>query len=93
MPNNESSGELEDFVVRMLPDGDQVWLLSRRYIEEIPKAERKFLEKKELRAQLCAWLAAREDPRRMGLAIRAHDLEVDDEFSQKFIAWLAKLFG
>ncbi len=93
MPNNEASGELEDFVVRMIPGGDQVWPLSRRYIEEIPEAERKFSEKKKLRAQLYAWLAAREDPRQMGLAIRAGDLEVDSELSQKFIAWLTKLFG
>ncbi len=93
MPNNEASGELEDFVVRMIPGGDQVWPLSRRYIEEIPETERKFSEKKKLRAQLYAWLAAREDPRQMGLAIRAGDLEVDSELSQKFIAWLTKLFG
>ena len=93
MPDNESSGELEDFVVRMIPDGDQVWPLSQSYIEDIPEAERKFSEGKKLRAQLYAWLAAREDPRQMGLAIRAHDLEVNGELSQKFIAWLTKLFG
>ena len=93
MPDNESSGELEDFVVRMIPDGDEVWPLSQRYIEEIPEAERKFSAKKKLRAQLYAWLAAREDPRQMGLAIRAHDLEVDGDLSKTFVAWLAKLFG
>ena len=93
MPNNESPGELEDFVVRMIPDGDKVWPLSRRYIEDIPEAERKFSEKKKLRAKLYAWLAAREDPRQTGLAIRAGDLEVDGDLSQKFIDWLTKLFG
>ena len=93
MPDNRSSGELEDFVVKMIPVGDQVWPLSRRYIEGIPEAERKFSEKKKRRAQLYAWLAAREDPRLMGLAIRAHDLEVDGDLSQKFVAWLQKLFG
>ena len=93
MPNNESLGELEDFVVRMIPDGDEVWPLSQRYIEEIPEAERKFSAKKKLRAQLYAWLAARKDPRQMGLAIRARDLEVDGELSNTFVAWLTKLFG
>ncbi len=92
MPNNESPGELEDFVVKMIPNGDEVWPLSRHYIEEIPEAERKFSEGKKLRAQLYAWLAAREDPRLMGLAIRAHDLEVNGDLSQNFIAWLKKLF-
>ena len=93
MPDNESSGELEDFVVKMIPDGDKVWPLSQHYIEDIPKADRKFSEKKKLRAQLYAWLAARDDPRQMGLAIHAHDLEVDGNLSQRFVAWLTKLFG
>ena len=93
MPDNMSVGELEDFVVQMIPEGDQVWPLSRRYIEEIPEEERKFSDGKILRAQLYAWLAAREDPRRMGLAIRARDLKVDGALSQRFIAWLNNLFG
>lgn len=93
MPDNESPGELEDFVVGMIPERDPVWPLSQRYIEGIPEAGRKFSEKKKLRAQLYAWLAAREDPRLMGVAIRAHDLEVEGALSRNFIAWLTKLFG
>jgi hypothetical protein len=93
MPDNMSVGELEDFVVKMIPEGDQVWPLSQRYIEEIPEEERKFSDGKTLRAQLYAWLAAREDPRLMGLAIRAQDLKVDGTLSQKFVAWLNTLFG
>ena len=92
-PDNLSAGELEDFVVQMIPEGDQVWPLSQRYIEEIPQEERKFSDGKILRAQLYAWLAAREDPRRMGLAIRAQDLKVDGTLSQKFVVWLNALFG
>ena len=93
MPANTLAGELEDFVVKMIPEGDQVWPLSQRYIEEIPEGERKFSDGKTLRAQLYAWLATREDPRRMGLAIRAQDLKVDGTLSQKFVAWLNNLFG
>ncbi len=93
MPDNLSAGELENFVVQMIPEGDQVWPLSQRYIEEIPREERKFSDGKVLRAQLYVWLAAREDPRRMGLAIRAQDLKVDGTLSQKFVTWLNDLFG
>lgn len=93
MPDNSSVGELEDFVVQMIPEGDRVWPLSQRYIEEIPQEERNFSDGKILRAQLYAWLAAREDPRRMGLAIRAQDLKVDGDLSRKFVAWLNNLFG
>ena len=93
MPDNTSAGELEDFVTQMIPTGDRVWPLSQSYIEGIPKTERKFSEGKTLRAQLYAWLAAREDPRRMGLAIGARDLNVDGDLSQKFVVWLNELFG
>ena len=92
MPNNRCKGELENFVEKMIPASDAVWPLARNYVEGIPTTERKFIEKKKLRAQVHAWLAAREDPRRMGEAIRARDLEIDGPLCQKFVAWLKALF-
>ena len=93
MPDNTSPGELEDFVVQMIPDCDPVLPLSQRYIDGIPTAVRKFSEKKKLRAQLYAWLAAQEDPRRMGTAIGARDLQVDGALCQEFVTWLTRLFS
>ena len=92
MPDNESSGELEDFVVQMILDGDPVWPLSQQYIDGIPKDDRKFTEKKMLRAKLYAWLAARRDPKQMGSAILSRDLKVDGPLCQDFVDWLIKLF-
>lgn len=92
MPDNESSGELEDFVVKMIPDGDPVWPLSQQYIDGIPTDNRKFTQKKMLRAKLYAWLAARRDPKQMGSAILSHDLKVDGPLCQDFVDWLIKLF-
>lgn len=92
MPNNESPGELEDFIARMIPGGDAVWPLSEKYIACIPKPERKFKSGKKLRAQVHAWLAARERPRPLGLAIKTRDLEVEPN-SQTFINWLQRLFS
>ena len=93
MPDNESAGELEDFVARMIPGDDSVWPLSQGYIDGIPVADRRFTESKTQRAKVHAWLAAREDPRRMGQAIRAGDLDVDGELCEKFVDWLRRLFG
>ena len=93
MPDNASPGELEDFVSQMIPPGDPVWPISQDYIERIPPEDRKFADGKTLRAQLHAWLAAREDPRQMGLAIRARDLNTDGELCQRFIKWLERLFA
>ena len=92
MPNNQSCGELENFVERMIPCDDTVWPLSQNYIDGIPDADRKFTKGKTLRAKVHAWLAAREHPRRMGSAIGVGDLDVDVEVSKKFVSWLRKLF-
>ena len=92
MPDNVAPGELENFVERMIPSGDPVWPLSQRYIDYIPAEHRKFASGKRLRAQIHAWLAAREDPRQMGLAIGANDLAVDGALARLFLNWLARLF-
>ena len=93
MPDNQAAGELEDFVAQMIPADDPVWPLAQDYIAGIPPSARKFADGKTLRAQLHSWLAAREDPRQMGLAIRARDLAVDSELCRKFTAWLTRLFA
>ena len=92
MPDNTSSGELENFVADMIPDGDPVWPPSQQYINSIPTPHRKFAPGKTLRAQIHAWLAVREDPRQMGLAIRTRDLAINNPLSQTFLRWLANLF-
>ena len=92
MPDNGSPGELEDFVSKMVPCDDAVWPLSEAYIDGIPEEHRRFKQGKTLRAEFHAWLAAREEPRRMGSAIRAGDLNVNVEVSQKFVSWLRELF-
>jgi len=93
MPNNTTEGELENFVEQMIPAGDSVWPLAQQCIDEIPPMDRKFTENKTLRAQIHAWLATREDPRQMGLAIRTRDLAINNPLSQSFLRWLARLFA
>ena len=92
MPDNSTDGELENFVAQMIPDDDPVWPLSQKYIDSIPPQHRKFAPGKSLRAQIHAWLATREDPRQMGLSIRARDLVVNNLLSQTFLSWLTNLF-
>ena len=57
MPDNQSAGELEDFVSTMVPESDSVWPRSERYIRDIPKKDRKFSDHKVQRAMIHAWLA------------------------------------
>lgn len=92
MPDNKSPGELEDFAVKMVPKNDPVWPLSKAYIANIPKNDRKFAPDKTKKAKLFAWLAARKEPGRMGAAVGAGDLTLNNEPSKKFLEWLSKLF-
>ena len=93
MPDNTAPGELEDFVIHMIPAGDPVWPRSQVYIDDIPEAERKFSEGKIQRAKLHAWLATRKEPRKMGSAIGAWHLDTNAPLCQNFLAWLTKLFA
>ena len=92
MPDNQSRGELEDFVAQMIPGGDPVWPLSQDYIDRIPEEHREFNENKTSTAEVYAWLATREDPRQMGAAIGARDLDIDGDLCTRFTDWLARLF-
>ena len=93
MPDNRSPGELEDFVQSMIPEDDPAWRLARQYIRSIPERERKFRPKKTSRAELHAWLATRENPGLMGLAIHRGDLKTDGPLCSAFLARLEKLFA
>ena len=93
MPDNVREGELENFVADMIPDDDPIWPLSQQYIDSIPAPHRKFASGKTLRAQIHAWLATREDPRRMGQAVGFGDLSVSNPLPQRFLNWLSRLFA
>ena len=93
MPDNQSCGELEDFISGMIPSDDAVWPLSQAYIDGIPLEDRKFTESKILRAKVHAWLAARESPRPMGLSITAGDLDIRTPDARRFKNWLRELFS
>ena len=93
MPDNQTSGELENFIAGMIPADDPVWPLSAAYVDGIPQDDRKFIPSKIIKAKVHAWLATRRDPRPMGLAIRANDLDICVPPTQTFIKWLHDLFG
>ncbi len=92
MPDNHTSGQIEDFIYKMIPDSDPIWPLADSFIEEIPPDHRKFRPTKVLRAKVGAWLATRERPRPIWIGIEQGDLELEDN-SRTFLDWLRRLFG
>lgn len=93
MPDNHAQGELEDFVIEMIPEGDPVWPLAQKYVESIDECDRKFADNKISTAYLYAWLATREEPPRMGAAIGIGDLRADGPLATSFVNWLRELFA
>ncbi len=91
MPDNAAPGELEDFVRKMIPEGDPVWPKADAYIDDIPEP-RQFQSHKVDKAKVHAWMATRKKPGRMGAAIGAGDLDVGVESCQTFVQWLRELF-
>ena len=92
MPDNDKKGQLENFIQELIPGGDPIWPLAEAYIDKIPAPAREFKSQKIQRARIHAWLAARKEPRKMGLAIRAGDLDADAQLAMRFMAWLRRLF-
>ena len=94
MPDNHSSGELEDFVKQMIPAAAPVWAAAQQYIDNIqPESSRKFAPEKTDKAKLYAWLSTLKEPARMGAAIGDGDLETNGSLCQTFVDWLQRLFG
>ena len=92
MPDNDSPRELENFVAGLIAADDPVWPLASAYIESIPNTAREFKPGKILKARLHAWLAARAEPRKMGVAIRAGDLDATAQAAEELCEWLRQLF-
>lgn len=99
MPNNQSPGELEDFIDQMIPSDNPSRKLAKSYIDcilkEVPsrKDKGRLKQGKALRAEVHAWLATRERPRHLGAAIGAEYLDTDVEISVRFMNWLRQLFA
>lgn len=92
MPDNISSGQLEDFVQAMIPVNDRVWPLANSFVDSIPLELREFSPNKIIRAKLYAWLATRKEPGPMSRAIQAKYLDIHTELTQSFLSFLTELF-
>lgn len=86
MPDNQASGEIENFVETMVPRRDANWKDAVQYVES-----RQSPPGKRVPATLRVWLAVRDGPHHMGAAIKRNDLRVDGPRCRAFCAWLKKL--
>ncbi len=70
MPDNVLPGMLEDYVAFLIPEGDTLIGRAKHCLDEIPVAERRFIENHYTKALIHTWLAWQDDPGTpLGLAI------------------------
>lgn len=88
MPDNQASGEIEDFLAALIPTGDEVWQLAQQYVEHVPSDQLR----KPAKARLHAWLAVRTEGGRLGTSISAGAFDLRQPAAQSFLEWLRRVF-
>ena len=91
MPNNRDGGEIEDFLNQMVRK-DEVWKLSSKFINGIPREFREFGDHKVPKATFWAWLATRKKPGMVKEAMSRSNLDVNSPLAQDFAEWLRRVF-
>lgn len=93
MPNNQTSGILEDFLRFLVPQPNPLFDHVRASVVTIPEGERRFKQLYEPKAIIHTWLAWQEYPGRpFGTAITANFLDPDVPEVDVLVAWLKRLF-
>lgn len=92
MPDNGSTGALEDFAAGLVPASDTLWTRAGEAVDAIPEEERRFSEVRRSKVHMHTWLAWQEHPGSpMGQAIGKGDLDAQAPAAQRFIAWLRRM--
>lgn len=95
MPDNNSSGMIEDFIKFLVPNGDDLLPIVNQNLDSIESQKlNKYKDIHKAKAIIHTWLAWQEDPGTpMGLAItKKYLLPENSELCEHFICWLRKLF-
>ena len=95
MPNNQTSGILEDFLSFLVPQPNPNILFDhvRCSVAAIPEGERRFGRLDEPKAIIHTWLAWQKEPGRpFGTAITARFLDPNVPEVDGLVGWLRRLF-
>jgi hypothetical protein len=94
MPDNVLPGMLEDYVALLIPEGDTLIGRAKHCLDEVPVAERRFLENHYTKALIHTWLAWQAKPGTpLGQAITNRSLDPESPHVAGFLQWLTRLFA
>jgi hypothetical protein len=92
MPDNRTTGKLEDFVRMLVPSNDQLWIRAEQCVESIPNSLRRFRPVDLPKVYVHTWLAWQEEPGYpMGAAVTRKYLDCDSPQAQAFVNWVRRL--
>lgn len=91
MPDNVNNGELEDFLMALIPSSDVLWPFAQRYIGSIPANVQPMNLSK---AEVHAWLAGKPQLLLMGQAISSSRgyFDTNVPLARSLVAWLDQIF-
>jgi hypothetical protein len=93
MPDNRTTGILEDFLRFLVPPGSRLFERVESSVRAIPDQERRFSKLAEPKAIIHTWLAWQEEPGKpFGTAISAKFLDPNVPQVDVLVAWLKRLF-
>jgi hypothetical protein len=93
MPDNKTTGILEDFLRFLVPENVPLFHRVKSNVADIPEAERRFRKIDESKVLIHTWLAWQEKPGKpLGTAITAKYLEPNVAQVDVLISWLNRLF-
>lgn len=93
MPDNRTTGILEDFLRLLVPQNSRLFAHVEASVSSIPAGERRFSAVAEPKALIHTWLAWQQEPgKRLGTAITAGFLDADAPEATELVIWLNRLF-
>lgn len=91
MPDNRSTGALEEFAVALVHEDDELWTYAEACLDELP--EKRFGEKDATKALVHTWLAWQDKPRLpLGLAVSRGYFDPHAQPAQSFVHWFRRVF-
>lgn len=93
MPDNRTTGILEDFLLFLVPPDSRLYAHVQASIDSIPNGEQGFKALDKPKAELHTWLAWQKKPGKpLGTAITAKFLDPNVPQVDILIAWLRRLY-
>lgn len=94
MPDNVLAGMLEDFVGKLVPEGDVCFAHAQQVTDNLPSGVKQYRPGHSAKACIHTWLAWQSDPGTpLGLALTKKYLNATAPSATSFVGWLGRLFS